>query len=284
MIKNTVFSKKSTLNIRGNLIPLEIPKVMGILNITPDSFYEHSRVTQSQALKKAEDMVKNGATFIDVGGYSSRPGAKDISADEEINRIKNIIPQLRNELPEAYVSVDTFRASVAKAAIDHGADVINDISAGELDPDMFAFITRHKVPYILMHMKGKPQTMKQLTTYNNMLSEILDYFQEKVYFLLKNGVSNLILDPGFGFAKTIDQNFELLNKMNILNCLGLPLLAGLSRKSMIYKTLAIDPKEALNGTSILNAMALDKGANILRVHDVKEAIEVIKLTTKTFNS
>ena len=255
---------------------------MGILNITPDSFYSDSRVeSEKEILAKAEKMLIAGATLLDVGGYSSRPGAKDISETEEIQRVSQAVKVIFAEFPKALISVDTFRSSVAKAAIREGACMINDISGGSLDPKMFEVVATSKVPYILMHMQGTPQNMSSLTNYNNLIKDILDYFHQKIDTLRQLGVNDLILDPGFGFAKTLEQNFSLLNHLDHFKLFGYPLLVGLSRKSMIWKPLNITAEEALNGTTALHMTALLKGASILRVHDVKEAVETITLFSKT---
>lgn len=270
-----------TLNIKGRLVDLRSPAVMGILNITPDSFFSGSRLqSEPEILKQAEKMLSEGATFLDVGGYSSRPGATDISVNEELDRVIKAIRIIHKEFPSAFISVDAFRAEVARQAILEGASVINDISAGELDRDMFRTVAELKVPYIAMHMRGTPQTMKDLTEYSNVVKELMDYFIDKINRLKTLGVTDVIIDPGFGFAKTIDQNFEILSHLDHFNHLDKPILAGLSRKSMIWKTLGITADEALNGTTTLNTVALIKGASILRVHDVKEAVETIKLVSK----
>jgi len=251
---------------------------MGILNLTPDSFYTGSRVNTSEAiLSMAREMIGAGADFLDLGGYSSRPNAVDISIQEEIDRVIPAIEVIRTEFPEILLSIDTFRSKVAKEAILAGADLVNDISAGNLDEEMLPLISSLQVPYIAMHMKGNPQTMQSLYHYPDILEEILYYFAEKVDLFRKLGIKDVIVDPGFGFAKTIEQNFFLLKNLRSFEVFGLPLLAGLSRKSMIYKTLQITAPEALNGTTALNMVALMQGANILRVHDVKEAKETIKL-------
>jgi len=282
--KNTVFSKKYTLNINGNICSLQVPKVMGILNITPDSFYGGSRISGvDYALEQAKSMLEAGATFLDIGGYSSRPGAMDISTQEEIDRVCPVIEVINNNFPEAFLAIDTFRAAVAKEALESGAHIVNDISGGNLDEDMFDLIAEKNVPYIMMHMKGTPQNMVTKSEYSDLLVEILDYFQKKIDILHKKGVSDIILDPGFGFAKNIQQNFQLLRELKYFNTLELPLLVGVSRKSMIYKSLDLKPEEALNGTSVLNTIALLNGANILRVHDVKEAREVVNLVELTYN-
>lgn len=276
--KDKLFEVKSTLNINGNLVSLDEPQVMGILNITPDSFYADSRVNQETAiLKKAEQMVEEGAFILDIGGYSTRPGAEDISAEEETERVTQAISLIRSKFPDVLISIDTFRSTVAKTAVESGANMINDVSGGILDSNMFETVAQLKVPYILMHMRGTPQTMKDLNQYNNLLVDIGKELAEKCNQLKSLGVADIIIDPGFGFAKSIAQNYELLRNLGYFIRLGYPLLAGLSRKSMIYKTLQIEPSGALNGTTALNMVALQNGASILRVHDVKEANETIKL-------
>lgn len=276
--EDKLFPQKYTLQIKGRLISLEKPKVIGILNLTPDSFYIGSRVNNSEAiLSKAREMIGAGADFLDLGGYSSRPNAVDISVQEEIDRVIPAIEVIRKEYPDIVLSIDTFRSKVAKEAILAGADMVNDISAGSLDEEMLELVASLKVPYIAMHMKGNPQTMQSLSHYSDILEEILYYFAEKVDLFRKLGIKDVIVDPGFGFAKTIEQNFFLLKNLGSFEVFGLPLLAGLSRKSMIYKTLQITAPEALNGTTALNMFALMQGANLLRVHDVKEAKETIKL-------
>lgn len=277
----SINASAKTLNVKGKLIDLSTPVVMGILNVTPDSFFSGSRVTaESEVLKQAEKMLSEGATFLDVGGYSSRPGADDISIDEERTRVITAIKVIVKKFPGALISVDTFRAGVAREAVQEGACIINDISAGSLDANMFETVASLKVPYIAMHMRGNPKTMNGLTQYQNLISEITDYFIEKTDRLKSLGVNDIIIDPGFGFAKTIDQNFELLAHLDYFKNLNRPILAGLSRKSMIWKTLGITPEEALSGTTALNMTALLKGADILRVHDVKEAVQVIRLFNK----
>ncbi|MBO2546135.1 dihydropteroate synthase [Salegentibacter sp. BDJ18] len=267
-----------TINCKGKLIDLNSPKVMGIINTTPNSFYAESRKTsEKDILKQVEKMLKDGANFIDVGGYSTPPGAPKVEETEELNRVLPAIENILKNFPEALISVDTFRANVAEKSIEAGAAIINDISAGNLDPEMMKTVAKHQVPYIMMHMRGTPQTMKDLNQYDDLLQEILFYFSEKVSEARALGINDLIVDPGFGFAKNIAQNFELLSKMELFKTLDLPILAGLSRKSLIYKTLNTSAQEALNGTTFLNTIALNKGANILRVHDVKEAVECTKL-------
>lgn len=251
---------------------------MGILNVTPDSFYEGSRInTDAAILKKASQMLEEGATILDIGGYSTRPNADDISIEEEINRVIPSIISIKKEFPNAIISVDTFRSKVAKEAVHAGADVINDVSGGNLDSQMFETVASLKVPYILMHMRGTPQTMQKMTEYENIIAEMMTYFHNRIMTLKNYGVEEIILDLGFGFAKTIDQNYFLLKNLAIFEQLELPILAGLSRKSMIYKRLAIPVSEALNGTTVLNTIALQNGAKILRVHDVKETIQTIQL-------
>lgn len=260
---------------------LNTPVVMGILNITPDSFFTGSRFnTPSEILTQTEKMLLEGATFIDVGGFSSRPGAENISVEEECSRVLSAVKMILKEFPQTIISVDTFRAEVAAQAVQEGARMVNDISAGELDSKMFETLAALQVPYIAMHMRGTPQTMSGLTTYHNLVKEVTDYFIEKINRLTALGVNDIIIDPGFGFAKTTDQNFELLAHLDYFKNLDRPILAGLSRKSMIWKTLDITATDALNGTSALNMAALLKGARILRVHDVKEAMEVIRLHAK----
>jgi dihydropteroate synthase len=271
-----------TLNCKGSLIDLASPKVMGILNLTPDSFYDGGKYkNQGEILSQTAKMLDEGATFIDIGGYSSRPGATHISEEEETQRVLPIIELLTKEFPDILISIDTFRSGVAKKAIEAGATMVNDISAGNLDKKMMETIAKLQVPYIIMHMRGTPQIMKTQTEYENLLQEILLYFSEKMAAARELGINDLIIDPGFGFAKTPKQGFEILNNLKLFSNLDCPVLVGLSRKSMICKTLGISPKEALNGTSVLNSIALYNGASILRVHDVKEAVEAVKLVGKT---
>ena len=280
-MREQFFSVNKTLNFSGKLIDLSVPKVMGILNVTPDSFFDGGKYSsEKEVVSRVEKMLLDGATFIDVGGYSTRPGAENISLQEETERIIPVIRASVKFFPEAIISIDTFRSEVAKAAVGEGAVIVNDISGGQLDSLMFETIASLKVPYILMHMKGTPQTMTTLSTYENLVKEVTDYFHPKIARLQQLGCKDIIVDPGFGFAKNIDQNFELLNNLDQLRILGKPVLAGLSRKSMIWKTLKIDAEQALNGTTSLNTIALLKGASILRVHDVREAVEVIKLVAK----
>ncbi|WP_214229399.1 dihydropteroate synthase [Pedobacter sp. B4-66] len=282
MAKDTFLNRKTTLNVKGKLTDISVPCVMGILNLTPDSFYNSSRAGSiDDALQRTEAFLKDGAKFIDIGAYSSRPGAAEISTEEELKRIVPVVEAITKKLPEAVISIDTFRAKVAKESIEAGAHIINDIASGDLDEAMFDTVAALQVPYIMMHMKGNPQTMQQETAYKDLALDITDYFSAKLTQLQKLGVKDIILDPGFGFAKTLDQNYQLLNHLEDFNIFELPLLVGFSRKSMIYKFLGLTPQEALNGTSVLNTIALLKGASILRVHDVKAAVECIALVQKT---
>lgn len=267
-----------TINCTGKLIDFKRPKVLGILNITPDSFFDGGMLKNEQSvIEKTQQMLSEGADFIDVGGYSSRPGAKDISVQEEINRVVPVVKILKKEFPEVLLSVDTFRSDVAKACLNEGAAMINDISAGGLDAQMMPTVAEFKVPYIMMHMKGTPQTMKSLASYDNITTEVCFYFSEKIAQARALGINDVVVDAGFGFAKTTAHNFELLHQLHILKQLEVPVLTGISRKSMIYKTLGSTAQEALNGTSALHMVALQKGSHILRVHDVKEAKECILL-------
>jgi dihydropteroate synthase len=267
-----------TINCKGQLVDLSSPKVMGILNLTPDSFYDGGLFKDEVlALKQVEKMLSEGATFIDVGAYSSRPNAEDISELEELQRIAPIVELMVKEFPDALISIDTFRSEIAKQCIEIGACMINDISAGKLDERMLPTVAKLHVPYIMMHMQGTPQTMQKMTQYDHLIKNILFYFSERVTAARGLGIVDLIIDPGFGFAKTLNQNYELLNSLESFKILDLPLLIGVSRKSMVYKPLNSSSKEALNGTTVLNTIALQKGASILRVHDVKEAVECIQL-------
>lgn len=278
MAKDTFFTQTQTMNIGGKLLDLTTPKVMGIVNITPDSFYGGSRFnTEKEILTQVEKMLSAGADMLDLGAYSTRPGAEDVSATEEANRLLPALKIIKINFPEAIISIDTFRANLARMAVEEGAHIINDISGGEMDSEMFAAIAHLQVPYILMHSRGTPKTMYALNVYDDLMGEILLYFSQKIHQLRALGVKDIVIDPGFGFAKNREQNFSLLNHLADFKLLGLPLLAGLSRKSMVWKTLDISPEQALNGTSILNTIALQKGAKILRVHDVAEAKQCIKL-------
>lgn len=270
-----------TINCKGQLLDLSTPKVMGVLNLTPDSFYDGGKFkNEKEALKQVEKYRIDGMDILDIGAYSSRPGADDISEDEELRRQSSVLKQITKEFPDLVISIDTFRSSVAKESLDQGAHIINDISAGKLDEQMLEVIAKYQVPYIMMHMRGTPQTMKQLTTYDDLVKEVVYYFSERLAVTKKMGINDVIIDPGFGFAKTTAQNFELLNHLDILQSLDVPILTGISRKSMIYKTLGIDSKQALNGTTALHMVALQNGSSILRVHDVLEAKECITLYQK----
>ncbi len=270
-----------TINCKGTLIDLTTPRVMGIINVTPDSFYDGGLTTSTTTiLSQAEKMLSEGATFLDIGGYSSRPNATNISEVEEVARVIPAIAEILKSFPKALISIDTFRSEVAKKAIEAGACMINDISGGSLDTKMLSVVASMQVPYIMMHMKGTPQNMTTKAEYGNITKEVIFYFTQKLAEARKLGINDIIIDPGFGFAKTVDHSFELLNNLELLKSLDTPILAGISRKSMIYKTLHVSAKEALNGTALLHGIALNKGANILRVHDVKEALECVTLVTK----
>lgn len=280
--KNALTDKPKYINAGGKLLDLEIPKVMGILNITPDSFYKHSRYnTDEEIIKAAVRMMEEGADILDVGGYSSRPGAEDISPEDEGERVLRAIKLISRELPEAIISIDTFRSDLAKEAIvECGAHIVNDISGGDADIKMFSVIEKLNVPYILMHRQGDPLTMQRNPVYKDVVADILSWFGERIFRLQSAGVKDIIIDPGFGFGKTIGHNFDLLRRLGDFSIAGLPLLVGVSRKSMIWKTLEISADDALNGTTVLNAIALANGADILRVHDVKEAVQTVKLIKK----
>lgn len=272
-----------TINCKGQLIDLSTPKVMGILNVTPNSFFDGGKYkNESEIRSQVEKMLNDGATFIDIGAYSSKPNADFVSEAEELQRIVPIVNLILEHFPETLISIDTFRSEVAKACIENGAALINDISAGNLDDKMFETIAKYNVPYIMMHMRGTPQTMQTMTNYENIVKEILYYFSEKIAKARSLGINDLILDPGFGFAKTIEQNYEVLQKFDLFSILELPILAGFSRKSMIYKPLNSNAESALNGTTALNTIGLIKGAKILRVHDVKEAMECASLYNLTY--
>jgi dihydropteroate synthase len=274
--------KPRYINIKGRLLDLEVPRVMGVINITPDSFYDGSRYTTDESvILAARRMVDEGADIIDVGGYSSRPGAENITVDEEKARVLGAIRLISSKVPEAIISVDTFRSEIAGEAVTEcGAHIINDISGGEADDGMFELVARLKVPYIIMHMQGTPAIMQKNPVYDDVVADILKWFGKRVVKLQSMGVNDIIIDPGFGFGKTIEHNFEILRRLGDFSIAGMPLMAGLSRKSMIWKTLGIKPGEALNGTSVLNMAALMNGADILRVHDVKEAVQTIRLYQK----
>ena len=269
------------INCKGKLVDLSQPKVMGILNCTPDSFFDGGNYNNdSWFLKQAEKLLTEGADFIDIGAYSSKPNAEFVTEEEELARMVPAVELVMKHFPDTLISVDTFRADVAKAAIEIGAALVNDIAAGMLDEKMLETVGKLKVPYIMMHMRGTPKTMVKLTQYDDIVQEMLLYFSERISMARSLGINDIIVDPGFGFAKTLHQNYEVLNKIELFKMTGLPLLAGMSRKSMLYKLLDITPQEALNGTTVLNTIALNKGANILRVHDVKEAVETIKIISQ----
>ena len=280
-MKDNYFKSKFSINCKGKLINLSTPKTMGIINATPDSFYDGgANNTVKEATKLAEKHMINGATFIDVGGYSSRPGAKNISEESEIDRVIPIIKAINKNFPEAIISIDTFRAEVAKVALNEGACIINDISAFNLDTNFFSIIKEFNVPYVLMHMQGEPSTMQDDPNYKNIIQELISFFSKKIQHLNQNGIHDVILDPGFGFGKKLNDNFMLLQKLNELSILEKPILAGISRKSMIYKYLETSTLKSLNGTTALNMIALKNGAKILRVHDIKEAQECIQLSDR----
>lgn len=267
-----------TINCRGTLLDLSNPVVMGILNVTPDSFYEGSRVkTEHQVRTQVEKMLIEGAQIIDIGGASSRPGAAFVSVEEELNRVLPIINLLVKHYPEALLSIDTYRAKVAKASIDSGIHLINDISASSIDEELFDVVAAGNVPYVLMHMQGRPQNMQEAPNYDTVVVEVFDFLVKKIALLKNKGIQDIIIDPGFGFGKTIEHNYKLLNHLSVYKALGMPILAGISRKSMIWKVLKNTPEEALQGTTALHVIALQNGANILRVHDVRPAVEAIQL-------
>ena len=273
------------INIRGRLFDLSKPKVMGILNLTPDSFYDggvHNEINKIE--DHVNKMVNDGMDILDIGGYSSKPGAKNISVDEELSRVIPILKHIRKIFPELVISIDTFRSKIASASLNEGADIINDISGGTLDKNMMSVVAKNNCPYILMHMQGNPQNMQNDPSYENVTLEIIQYLAQRIKIAHDNNIVDIIVDPGFGFGKTLEHNFEILNNLEKFNVLDAPILAGFSRKSMIYKTLKTSSEKALNGTSSLNTIALTKGAKILRVHDVKEAKECIILHEKTISS
>ena len=265
------------INCKGELITFDSPKVMGILNITPDSFYSGSRTSVVEVIKKAEQMLLEGASFIDIGGYSSRPNAQEVSLEEEIQRVVPVVETLVREFPHISISVDTFRSKVAQLSLEAGACIINDISAGQIEDTMWEVIQKYQVPYIAMHMRGTPQTMQNYTDYQNIVKDILFYFSQVKDRARQLQINDLIIDPGFGFSKTLSQNYELMQQLSLFRALECPILVGISRKSMLYTLLGTSPEEALNATSVLNTFALLQGADILRIHDVKEAIECVKI-------
>ena len=271
-----------SINCKGRMIDFEVPKVMGILNVTPNSFYDGGRHNSiDKLLAQTAQMLAEGAAIIDVGAYSTQPNAPFVSEEEELQRIVPVITELVTAFPDIVLSIDTFRAQVAAHTLEAGAAIINDVSAGFLDPDMLHVVGSYKAPYIMMHMKGTPQNMQQFTDYEDVMHDMIYYFSERVEAAHKHGITDLILDPGFGFSKTLDQNYEVLNKLDLLHAFDLPVLSALSRKSMIYKFFKYSSAEALNGTTVLNTLSLMKGAHLLRVHDVKEAVECVRLYEKT---
>lgn len=273
-----MFSEKTLIHCGGKLLDLSTPKVMGILNVTPDSFYPESRLmNEAEVLQLAEQMRQDGAAILDVGGLSTRPGAEEISVDEELHRVIPAIRKILKEFPDAIVSIDTFRSKVAEEAVAAGATMVNDISAGRLDADFLTTIAKLKIPYVLMHMQGTPQTMQDNPSYESVVNDVFNFLKKRLIQLNRLGIHDIILDPGFGFGKSVEHNYQLLQHLSVLRTLGLPVLAGLSRKSMICKVLHVNPANALNGTTALHAVALLQGAKILRVHDVKEAVETIEL-------
>lgn len=284
-VESNDFPRNSGINTRGKLSTMDRPMVMGILNSTPDSFYAGSRFSLTDNyLTKAESMMADGASILDIGGYSSRPGAEPVSEATEMERVVPVIRAIRERFPDILISVDTFRSQVARAAVENGADLVNDISGGSLDAEMFQTVGELGCPYILMHMRGTPQSMQQLTDYpNGLFREVCRYFSERILQLRSHGVKDIILDPGFGFAKTTEQNYALLQQLNDFRLFGCPLLVGVSRKTMIREILGVSAEDALNGTTVLNTIALLKGASILRVHDVKEAVEAVRLKWRMEN-
>jgi len=269
---------QQTLNVGGRLLTLDRPLIMGILNVTPDSFFDGGKYDRVEhALQQTERMIGEGADIIDIGGMSSRPGAEVISSGKELNRVLPVIGAIRSSFPQITISIDTVYAATAKASIEAGADMINDISAGTFDEEMYQMVANLSVPYVLMHMQGRPETMQERPDYEDVVLEVLDFFIAQTTFLRKLGVKDIILDPGFGFGKSLDHNYDLLKKMHVFRMLDCPILAGISRKSMINKVLGTRPENALNGTTALHMVALQQGARILRVHDVKEAVQVVKL-------
>jgi dihydropteroate synthase len=277
--KDTFFSKKTTLTCRGKLLDLSVPKVMGILNVTPDSFYDGGRYVEMDAVeKKTGQLLSEGADILDVGACSTRPGASPVTADEEMKRLSPVLSSIRKQYPDAVISLDTFRADVASMAIvNYEVDMINDISAGTAYPLMLETVARHRVPYIMMHMQGDPATMQVNPVYEDVIKDIISFFADRIHKAIGAGIMDIIIDPGFGFGKTIRHNFQILHSLNAFSMFELPVMVGLSRKSMIFRSLDTTPEQSLNGTTVLNTMALMNGASLLRVHDVKEAREAIKL-------
>lgn len=276
MIKTT---PAQSINLKGRIMTFDRPVIMGILNVTPDSFFDGGQNNKNveQILLKTQELLNAGADIIDIGAYSSRPGATLITSQEELDRALPAVHAIANTFPDAILSIDTFRADVAATCVHAGVHMINDVSGGTIDPEMFPTVAKLQVPYILMHMRGIPENMQQLTAYQDIVTDVATYFGEKIATLRKLGVKDIILDPGYGFAKTIEQNYELLYRVDELHYYGLPILGGISRKSMIYKKLGLTPQEALNGTTVLNTLLLSKGVQLLRVHDVKEAKQIVDL-------
>lgn len=282
--KDKAFSHKKTLLLKGNLMDLSHPKVMGIINATPDSFYDGGQhVDIDKALASVNKMLEDGANIIDIGGYSTKPNAADVAVEEERRRVIPLIERLIQKFPDIVISVDTFRSQIAKEAVEVGASIINDVSGGNLDDKMFETVSELQVPYILMHMRGTPTTMQNLNQYKHLIKDVVFELSEKIEKLRSLQINDVIIDPGFGFSKSLEQNYEMLNNLSYFNVLECPLLVGVSRKSMIYKLLGNEAKDALNGTTALNMVALINGANILRVHDVKEAVETVRLFNKLKN-
>lgn len=277
-LKNTIKTPIATWNCRGRLVVVEKPLVMGILNVTPDSFYPGSRVDTGDAVQRAGRMLADGADILDIGGQSTRPGSEALDAAEEMSRVLPVVRAIHGAYPEALLSIDTYHHQVAAAAVEAGASMVNDISSGTLDPEMIPAVAGLNVPYVMMHMKGTPQTMQKEAVYQDLIREVMDYFMAKMAECHRAGIRDLVIDPGFGFAKTLPQNLQLLSNLSAFRILGLPILAGLSRKSMVYTLLGTSAEHALNGTTVLNTVALMQGAHILRVHDVKEAREAVRLT------
>jgi dihydropteroate synthase len=285
-LKDTLFSVKHTINCAGTVLDLSQAKIMGILNITPDSFYDGGKtMTESSIINHVSQMIADGADIIDVGGYSSRPGAKEISFEEEKERIDRALRIVRHHFPSQLLSIDTFRADIASIAVkEYGVNIINDISAGDLDDQMISTAARLKVPYIMMHMKGTPRMMQINPEYNDVVKEIISYFTKRIAIARSAGIDDIIIDPGFGFGKTIEHNYTLLRELSLLKILGCPLVVGISRKSMIYKPLGLNPENALTGTTVLHGLTLLNGAVMLRVHDVKEAVQTVRMVELYRNS
>lgn len=269
------------INARGKLVNFEKPKLMGIVNVTPDSFFDGGKYLHvNDALKRASQLIEEGVDILDVGAYSSRPGAEKVGIQEEMDRLIPVVEAIGRSYPDVVLSVDTFRGAVAEASIKAGAHIINDISGGSIDDDFFPILAQHRVPYVLMHSRGNPQTMQSLTQYDDIVEAVIQYFSEKIYHLRTLGIKDIILDPGFGFAKTMSQNYQILKRLEEFKIFELPIMGALSRKSMVYKLLNVTPAEALNGTTVLHTILLQKGVNMLRVHDVKEAKQVIAILEK----